>query len=152
MFSLKVDFHCALIFVLFIGVHYSAAFDLENDLVFRLYTREEPNTYYAMKAMFNPPPAFNPNRPTRIFIHGFKSSEKVLIRYKNAYLKLGNYNFIAVDWINGANTVNYLKAKGRIQPVSHIIFVLIHFVLRMFVFSEFFNFFFFFRFPQNWLN
>lgn len=65
-----------------------------------------------------PPSTFDPKRPTRIFCHGFQSSEKVLLRYKDAFLKLGNYNFIAVDWTNGANTINYLKAKGRVQPVS----------------------------------
>lgn len=99
------------------------AFEIEKDLVFRLYTREESVMYYVLKATGSPAISetpFNPNRETRIFVHGYKSKEKVINRYKEAYLSLGDYNFIAVDWINGASTYNYFSAKGRVQPVSDI--------------------------------
>lgn len=119
MFLSKLDFCGAIIFVLLsIGVFHSNGFDIEKDLVFRLYTHESPTTYHVLKANLEPPAAFNPYRPTRIFIHGFQSSEKVLIRYKDAFLKSGDYNFIAVDWTKGASTLNYLKAKSRVKPVS----------------------------------
>lgn len=134
-----MDFRGAIIFVfLSIAVVHSDGFDMEKDLVFRLYTQEDPTTYHALKSNLEPPPTFKPNRPTRIFVHGWKSSENVLIRYKDAYLKLGNYNFIAVDWTKGAATYNYLKAKGRVQPVSlnklystncEAFFIRLHFVL-----------------------
>lgn len=116
-----------IIFVLrlLVCVRHCHAFDIEKDLVFRLYTREEPGMYYALKAT-GPPSisdtTFNSNRPTRIFVHGYKSKEKVINRYKEAYLTLGDYNFIAVDWISGASTYNYFSAKGRVQPVSDIVF------------------------------
>lgn len=104
-------------------VAYSHAFDIDKDLVFRLYTREEPVMFYALNK--NGPPLisetpFNANRPTRIFVHGFRSKAKVINRYKEAYLTIGDYNFIAVDWIKGAGTYNYYSAKGRVRPVSHI--------------------------------
>lgn len=119
MFAWKTGACGAIIFVLLsINVFRSDAYDIEKDLVFRLYTPEESTSYYALKPMLEPPAAFDPNRGTRIFIHGYKSSEKVIIRYKDAFLNVGNYNFIGVDWINGANAMNYLKAKGRIQGVS----------------------------------
>lgn len=109
----------AIIFVLLtVAVFRSNGFNIEEDLIFRLYTQENPSTYHVLKSNLEPPGAFNPYRPTRIFIHGFQSSEKVLLRYKDAFLKLGDYNFIAVDWTKGASTLNYLKAKGRVQPVS----------------------------------
>lgn len=128
MFTSKIGFCGANIFVLLsIVVFRSNAFDIENDLVFRLYTHEYPTGYSVLKANLEPPNTFNPNRPTRFFIHGFKSSEPVLIRYKDAFLKAGNYNFIAVDWINGANTLNYLKAKGHVKPVSLNPILLEHF-------------------------
>lgn len=114
-----MDFCGAIIFVLLsIGVFRSNGFDIEKDLIFRLYTQENPNTYYELKSNLEPPAAFNPYRPTRIFVHGFQSSENVLLRYKDAFLKSGDYNFIAVDWTKGASTLNYLKAKKRVKPVS----------------------------------
>lgn len=113
---------CVLL-LLSIFVRHHHAFDIEKDLVFRLYTREEPGMYYVLKATGTPAipsTTFNPRRPTRIFVHGYKSKEKVIIRYKDAYLSLGDYNFIAVDWISGASTYNYFSSKGRVRPVSDI--------------------------------
>ena len=104
-----------------IFVYNSHAFDIESDLLFRLYTREVPDLYFALRANDEPPVSqtpFNPSRPTRIFIHGFKSKEKTINRYAEAYLKSGDFNFIAVDWLKGSNTFNYLMAKGRVRPVS----------------------------------
>lgn len=120
MLTSTIDFCGAVILVLTIAIRvpHGDAFDIEKDLVFRLYTRQDPNVYYALNAHLDPPLAFDPQRPTRFFIHGFKSRERVLLRYKDAFLKFGNYNFIAVDWTVGANTLNYLKAKGHIQPIS----------------------------------
>lgn len=112
-----------IIFALILSIVYvNDAFDIEKDLVFRLYTREEPVMYYALNGNGSPPipeTTFKPNRPTRIFVHGFRSKGKVIIRYKDAYLGVGDYNFIAIDWIKGASTYNYYSAKGRVQAVSY---------------------------------
>lgn len=99
----------------------SFAFNIEKDLTFRLYTKEAPIVYYALKTSGSPPISdtpFNSSRPTRIFVHGYKSKEKTIDRYTEAYLTLGDFNFIAVDWIKGADTFNYLTAKSRVGPVS----------------------------------
>lgn len=99
----------------------SNAFDIEKDLAFRLYTKEEPVMYYVLRTNGNPPVSdtpFNAKRPTRIFVHGYKTKEKTIDRYVQAYLKAGDFNFIAVDWIKGASTYNYLTAKSRVRPVS----------------------------------
>lgn len=118
----RITSFCGIIIVLvWVSINNSHAFDINKDLVFRLYTREDPVMYYALKASGSPlisETPFNPNRPTRIFVHGFKSKEKVMIRYKDAYLDLGDFNFIAVDWSKGASTYNYYSAKGRVRPVS----------------------------------
>lgn len=110
--------------LLSIGVFCSSrAFDLEKHLIFRLYTLKLRDEFHALNA-FNAPfisaTLFDPKRPTRIFVHGFLSSEHVLIRYKEAFLKLGDYNFIGVDWIHGARTFNYFLAKSRVQAVCSI--------------------------------
>lgn len=107
------------VLLLSLGV-FCGAFDLEKDLIFRLYTLKSRDQYHALNAAnvpFLSASVFDPKRPTRIFIHGFLSSEHVLIRYKEAYLKLGDYNFIGVDWIVGAKTYNYFKARGRVKKV-----------------------------------
>lgn len=104
-------------FGIFCGCH---AFNIDKHLIFRLYTLKLRNRFHAINSANAPmlsASLFDPKRPTRIFIHGFKSSEHVLIKYKEAYLKLGDFNFIAVDWIHGAKTYNYFKARGRIQAV-----------------------------------
>lgn len=122
MFVRATSFH-SLIAALSISLFVleSNAFKIDRDLVFRLYTREDPVMYYALKTIGPPEISetpFNPNRPTRIFIHGYRSKAKVINRYKEAYLKLGDYNFIGVDWIEGAQDLNYYSVKGRVRPVS----------------------------------
>lgn len=115
---------CIIVIFLSTGLLSTEAFDINKDLVFRLYTREDPVMYYALNAYRGPAlndTTFNPNRPTRIFVHGFKSKAKVINRYAEAYLNAGDYNFIAVDWIAGASTYNYYSAKGRVSPVSSIV-------------------------------
>lgn len=112
---------CRTIFVLLSIVIVQGSYNVEKDLIFRLYTRKRPDHYQELKADDLPaisPSSFNPNRSTRIFIHGFRGKEKTILRYRDAYLNLGDYNFIAVDWTRGASTYNYFKAKNRIQAVS----------------------------------
>ncbi|XP_055295778.1 lipase member H-A-like [Sitodiplosis mosellana] len=118
MFVLMIS--CVFV-VVSICVLNSNAFDINKDLVFRLYTREDPVMYYALKPNGSPAVSetpFNSSRPTRIFVHGYKSKEKVIKRYTENYLDIGDYNFIAVDWIEGASTYNYYLAKSRVGSIS----------------------------------
>lgn len=110
-------FVCVVVMISILNIH---AFDIDKDLAFRLYTREDPIMYFVLRTSGTPAVSetpFKPTRPTRIFIHGYKSKEKVIRRYTDAYLELGDFNFIAVDWIKGASTYNYYSAKGRVRPV-----------------------------------
>lgn len=112
---------CFIVAIVSVFISNSYAFDIEKDLVFRLYTREDPVMYYVLKTRGIPTiseTTFKPNRPTRIFVHGFRSKEKVIKRYAETYLGIEDYNFIAVDWIKGASTYNYYSAKGRVKKVS----------------------------------
>lgn len=61
---------------------------------------------------------WNPNRPTRIFIHGYYSDEETLQKYATAYLERDDYNFIAINWLRGAKTINYVKARYRVLEVG----------------------------------
>lgn len=61
---------------------------------------------------------FDPRRPTRIFIHGFYSNRETLESYTKAYREAGNFNFIVINWLKGAVTFSYGKARHRVKLVS----------------------------------
>lgn len=61
---------------------------------------------------------WHPNRPTRLFIHGYYSDEKTLKQYARAYIERDDFNFIAINWLPGARTINYHKARHRIAEVG----------------------------------
>lgn len=96
------------------------AFDANEDVQFELYTRESRKVYEVLDTHGEPAIAgsrFQATRPTRIFVHGYRSKRKVIDRYSEAFLNAGDYNFIAVNWIEGASTVNYYTAKNRVRDV-----------------------------------
>lgn len=114
-------------------------FMVHSDVVFELHTRDysideygHHNDSYDMltidqniKNFIDPPIHFDANRPTRIFVHGYQSKRSALIRYAKAYLKMGDVNFIAVNWIIGSSTINYLRARGRVERVSMFVYTYI---------------------------
>lgn len=110
--------------ITWIGVAYlqfSGAFEATEDVQFELYTRENRKIYELLDTHGEPTiegTRFRPTRPTRIFVHGYRSKQKVIDRYAEAFLNAGDYNFIALNWIEGASTVNYYTAKNRVKDVS----------------------------------
>lgn len=108
----------------------SNALSINKYLQFRLYTRENQIGYYVLTTNGISETPFNPNRQTRIFIHGFRSEEEIIRRYADAYMKLGDFNFIAVDWLKGASTWNYLAAKGRVGQVSYTCVIFIYSIVE----------------------
>lgn len=100
------------------------AFDANEDVQFELYTRESRKIYEVLDTHGEPAIAgsrFQATRPTRIFVHGYRSKRKVIDRYSEAFLNAGDYNFIAVNWIEGASTVNYYTAKSRVKEVCNVL-------------------------------
>lgn len=106
----------------------------KSDITFRLYTRSNNSiskSLYVLNANFDRPfsdTRFNPKKQTRIFVHGFRTKEKVIKLYSEAYLKKGDYNFIAVDWLKCAATYNYVQAKGHVRYVRHFFLLLMLFI------------------------
>lgn len=99
---------------------YASAFDASEDVQFELYTRDNRQVFQLIDTHGEPAIAntlFSASRPTRIFVHGYRSKHKVINRYAEAYLNAGDYNFIAVNWSAGSSTVNYYTAKSRIKDV-----------------------------------
>lgn len=64
---------------------------------------------------------WSPHRSTRIFIHGYYSDHDTLMRYARAYLERDNFNFIAINWLRGAQTINYVKARHRVLEVGRAV-------------------------------
>lgn len=110
------------IFVFF--VNNCRAFDADEDVIFKLYTRDNP-TKFTVLSILNvngsrsvSDDSFDPSLQTRIHIHGFLPKEEIIDRYRQVYLSVGDYNFIVVDWTEGAYTLNYYYAKKRVKDVS----------------------------------
>lgn len=100
-----------------------AAFSEYEDIEFELHTRELPESYQRLNTSWGDHilgTQWKAGRPTRMFVHGFKSKRKTIDRYKNAFLASGDYNFIAVNWMKGSSTFNYYVAKNRVKKVSHM--------------------------------
>lgn len=94
-------------------------FNANEDIYFELYTQENPDNYQVIRNVGSiENTAFDARRPTRIFVHGFRSVRDIIKQYSNAYLKSGNFNFIAMNWIDGAETLVYPVARVRIEVVS----------------------------------
>lgn len=95
------------------------AFDANEDIYFELYTYESPDNYQVIRNTQNVrSTTFNPLRPTRIFVHGFRSDRSIIKQYAKAFLKAEDVNFIAMNWIDGAETILYPVAKNRVDEVS----------------------------------
>lgn len=97
------------------------AFDADEDVIFKLYKREDAKNFTVLalnesRTISND--TFEPQLPTRIHIHGFLPKEEIIDRYRQVYLNAGDYNFIVVDWSEGASTINYISAKNRVNAVS----------------------------------
>lgn len=118
-----------------------AKFDVRRDVRFELHTRQLADAPGAPADTFEElladefgdtvreRSAFDPQRPTRIFVHGYWSSRRAYLRYARAFLKNGDCNFIAVNWLNGSKTYNYFRARGRVDRVSNGLGVCVLFVL-----------------------
>lgn len=66
---------------------------------------------------------FNPSIPTRFVIHGWnnEASSDVNQYITNAYLDVGAFNVIVVDWGAGANTINYISARNYVNQVGPVV-------------------------------
>lgn len=94
-------------------------FSPEEGVIFELYTLKNPRepqilTDYVSILNSN----FNPLRPTRIFIHGWKS--RLNSEFTEGYFDEAKYdaNLIAVNWGTGADTYFYHLARGRVNLVG----------------------------------
>lgn len=114
----------AISIVAVLKIPFSEAFNASRDVRFELHTRNShSNNFEILVADQNRHNVseitnFDYNKPTRIFVHGFNSNHKVIVRCTTAFLKDNDYNCIAVNWLRGSNTLNYATARERVDQVS----------------------------------
>lgn len=95
----------------------------ETDIIFELFTRNNPNESQIL-SMDNAESItnsyFNREHPTRFTIHGWTgdSDSSINAEIRDAYLQLGEFNVIFVDWGAGAQTPNYVAARNRVGPTG----------------------------------
>lgn len=97
MFLLEIRNYVAIFVLLSIGAHCIHASDCE--ISFQLYTPHNRAHPAELEVTPNASIArtyFDARRPTRIFIHGYNSWQKIISDFADAYLMKGDYNFIAV--------------------------------------------------------
>ncbi|XP_059470056.1 pancreatic triacylglycerol lipase-like isoform X2 [Neocloeon triangulifer] len=66
---------------------------------------------------------FNPDAPTVMLVHGYRGGDSLMptVVLKNAYIKLGTYNLITVDYGPLVRTPCYVQAVNNLKPVAKCI-------------------------------
>ncbi|XP_018317283.1 phospholipase A1 [Mycetomoellerius zeteki] len=107
---------------------------LEKSVLFYLYKRNNPikpkQLYVDDKdALKNS--NFDPTKPTRFITHGWKSSStsESCILIRDAYLQVGDYNVIIVDW-SAISSMNYVSASMRVTVVGQYVATMIDFLVK----------------------
>lgn len=109
-------------------------FDAVTDVEFSLYTHGNPEGEIVQlgNAFSLTESNFNKNHPTRFVIHGWNgnrgSGMNRIIR--NAYLQIGNFNIVVVDWSAGDTNTNYLTARSRVSSVGEAVALFIDFLVN----------------------
>lgn len=104
-----------------------------NPVTFYLYTQDNPENEQIIKASKKSIDAsnFNPENPTRVSIHGWRSSKIDYINYgvRDAWLAKGDYNFIFVDW-GRARSLDYASSTYAVAGVGKKCAALIDFLVE----------------------
>ena len=106
-------------------------FNAESDVFYLLFTRSNPiGVQIRMNANEIRGTTFNAAHPTRFLIHGWLNNKtaNVNVLSTEAYLRRGNFNVIVVDWGAGAQTINYISARNRVNEVGPFVATFIDFL------------------------
>lgn len=99
-------------------------FNAQSDVFYLLYTQSSPNgVRIGMNANEIRGSTFNAAHPTRFLIHGWLNNQTATVNVLSieAYLRRGNFNIIVVDWGAGAQTINYISARNRVNEVAPVV-------------------------------
>ena len=97
-------------------------FNVETDVFFLLFTRANPSNgqFISSNADQIRNSHWDSSRPTRFIIHGFTGGafSELNANIGAAYHRAGDFNVVVVDWNLGANTINYITARNRVNEVG----------------------------------
>jgi len=92
---------------------------------FYLWTRENPDQYDTLELSYDSLVSshFNPEHPIIILSHGWNSHGLIVEKgfgkgFADAYLSVGDYNVISIDWGDLESWANYPAAASRTRPVG----------------------------------
>ena len=101
-------------------------FNADRDVFFLLFTRRNP--LVGQRIGFDAAAIRNTNwntaaPGTRFIIHGFNNDNQspVSTMITAAYLRRSDFNVVVVDWGVGANTINYISARNRVNEVGPLL-------------------------------
>ncbi|XP_037040913.1 phospholipase A1-like [Bradysia coprophila] len=107
------------------GDEVTPSFNAPTDIVFRLFTRQNPTAAQTVplnnNAVLNNS-NYNPALQTRFHIHGWNGGGAATgAAIRNAWINAINCNVFTVDWGAGAQTPNYVLARNRVNAVGAVI-------------------------------
>lgn len=76
---------------------------------------------------------FNPHKPTRFFIHGWRSKGLLTPKFVDRYFVKNkfDYNFIAVNWQKASDIAYYIEASRRVKPLGRLVAQFIVYLIFM---------------------
>ncbi|XP_046490572.1 pancreatic triacylglycerol lipase-like [Neodiprion pinetum] len=109
--------------------------ELKEEVTFNLYTNSNPETeeeLYLLDTSTLSKSNFNASNPTRFVVHGWQNSkaDQVCTSIRDAYLAVGDYNVIVVDWSAHALS-DYVTARTKIVTIGEYIGLMIDFLEAM---------------------
>jgi hypothetical protein len=107
------------------GSEVAPLFNAATDMIFRLFTRANPTAAQTIplnnNAVLNNS-NYNPALQTRFHIHGWNGGGAATgAGIRNAWIAAINCNVFTVDWGAGAQTINYILARNRVNAVGQVI-------------------------------
>lgn len=75
---------------------------------------------------------FDPEKPTRMLIHGWRCKGRIMPRLVRAYFIESRHdvNFVVVDWRKGSNVWNYFAARQHVLPMGDHVAKFIEFMSK----------------------
>lgn len=103
--------------ILFFIASHIQSFEANNSVVLELHRRSVSVTNITEYDSMSLLPNYDPNRKTRIYLHG-RASKSTIVNYRKSLLEADDSNVIIVHWRNGANAIYYSGSKIPTEDVS----------------------------------
>lgn len=101
-------------------------FEPSTDVWFILFTRRNPTVgqrIFPTAASIAASHWSNAAAGTRIIAHGWNQDQTAILNsdFRDGFLTRDDHNVVVIDWGLGAQTINYIAARNRVNPVGAVI-------------------------------